>query len=184
MATTFSTEQLKIVRFCSEECDRQRSGELSVGWMVDAWDLAVASYERSQALTLEFIEFLGKLVEPKQNSGGFREIPIGVGNGIEWVEKAPWDSIPRRLDQLVSAYYEGRLGADDVALAARVNEVWGKYKYYKKAETAEDIFYFEYEEIHPFRDGNGRTGKILYNYLLGSLNDPQMPPNFWGISNP
>jgi fido (protein-threonine AMPylation protein) len=52
------------------------------------------------------------------------------------------------------------------------------------AVTKEDQFYYEYENIHPFRDGNGRTGKILYNYLLGTLDNPKMPPNFWGSSNP
>lgn len=37
----------------------------------------------------------------------------------------------------------------------------------------------EYEEIHPFRDGNGRTGNILYNWLLGTLPEPVFPPNLW-----
>lgn len=37
----------------------------------------------------------------------------------------------------------------------------------------------EYETIHPFRDGNGRTGNILYNWRLGTLLDPVMPPNLW-----
>src|SRR5258708_7244572 len=47
-----------------------------------------------------------------------------------------------------------------------------------------DIFYFEYETIHPFVDGNGRSGKILLNWRNGTLDDPIMPPNFWGGSNP
>jgi len=37
-------------------------------------------------------------------------------------------------------------------------------------------FYKEFELIHPFRDGNGRVGKIIYSWLLGRLHDPIFPP--------
>ncbi len=44
--------------------------------------------------------------------------------------------------------------------------------------------YREFQEIHPFRDGNGRVGKIVFNLLNGTLHDPQMPPNFFNCANP
>lgn len=47
--------------------------------------------------------------------------------------------------------------------------------------------YLEFEHIHPFWDGNGRTGKIILNWLNGTLLEPIFPPNDifgYPIANP
>jgi len=50
--------------------------------------------------------------------------------------------------------------------------------------SAQDIltpeeFYKEFELIHPFEDGNGRVGAILYNILNKSIDDPILPPDIF-----
>lgn len=173
----FTDAQLNIIKYCAEECKRQHSGEMSVYWMVNAWNTAMLwpfGEERDQTdpvdLDIPFISMLGSLVEPNVNAKGFRTVQVGVNTNTGFKEFIPYYNIERSLEYLLVAYYENRLfgGISD-----------GKLGRHMLAQSAEDQFYFDYEQIHPFRDGNGRSGKIIYNYLRGTLDNPILPPNFF-----
>lgn len=43
---------------------------------------------------------------------------------------------------------------------------------------APEAAYVEFEEIHPFGDGNGRVGKIIFNWLSKSMDNPAFPKSY------
>lgn len=164
---------MDILDFCTEECRRQGSGKESIPWMISAWELAQKRYFQwgIDGLIPDFIEAVGNLVEPVKNAKGFRKVPIFVGPD----EKLRYPFIPDALEALLGAWRDGTY--QQFALEKMERRGW------EDREPA-DLLYLEFEDIHPFVDGNGRTGKILLNYVLGILDNPRWPYNWWGTSNP
>lgn len=74
----------------------------------------------------------------------------------------------------------GKWIAPDAEDVPDLVEGWFQGLAYKKADDA----YKEFELIHPFVDGNGRTGKIIHNWHLGTLQDPVLVQDFFGRGVP
>lgn len=160
----FTDQQLNIVKFCSEEVRRQQDSPSAVSWMVEAWTYAYAARQNKKPLSVGLIQDIAAIVTPK-NMGGFRKVNVRVG----WSVKRDWEEVPKAMMDLVDAWNDGRIDGITHPIAGKVD--------------ATAHFYLLFEDIHPFRDGNGRTGKILYSYIRDELKKPELPPNFWGGEN-
>lgn len=53
-------------------------------------------------------------------------------------------------------------------------EWYNKYKDKSHPLVLITLFHHKFENIHPFSDGNGRTGRILVNYMLNLCNYPPL----------
>lgn len=134
---------LPVVQWAAEECDRQKSGELSVAHLCEAW--VYLSTCPSKFFDSELIITLGQLVEPVANARGYRTLPVHFTNG----HVVDASNIPHQINNLCE---------------------------YSNVLTPLD-WYIEFEKTHPFQDGNGRVGSLMYNFLLGTLNEPIAPPD-------
>lgn len=163
----FSDRQRNILAYCAEEVRRQQDTPVHVAYMVNAWDHAwVQSVGRGRPLSPGLIQEIGALVAPQANLDGFRRVGVRVGGDV----KMDWQTVPRAIETLCEAWNEGRIDGFTHSIAGEVGPA--------------ERFYFEFLQIHPFKDGNGRSAKVILAMITSTLDNPRWPSNFWNIGNP
>ena len=120
-----------------------RKGSQSNDEVVNSLKALEFTKETKNLFAIRNITKLHKILlahEPAKH--GIRKEPIIVGNS----ETLPFEKIPKALNELL-------------AWLKKMN-----HKMYPPELAFE--FYYRFERIHPFKDGNGRTGRLLMNEIL------------------
>lgn len=108
--------------------------------------------EMSSPLIIHINEIINRNIK---DTSGFRKIPVFI-HGADFVPCDAGD-VPRRMQELLYLYR-----TDQRSILERIAD-----------------FHIQFEHIHPFEDGNGRTGRVLINHELIRYNEtpiviPQM----------
>jgi len=175
-----------IEGFCHDEVVRQfhdtriqEDGGVRVEGMINAW-----RYAEGQAVhtpTIEDIQILGEYVEPDYNRRGeWRDVNVYIGDRMGVYPPFLFNV----MEKLVERAPHVKPGASKNSLPYQLQiESVAAGQFDDLVHTVDD-WYLAYEWVHPFRDGNGRTGKILHNWLNGTLDDPVLVRDYFGGGNP
>ncbi len=112
----------------------------------DAFDLIVALAAKDEPLTEKTIKDIHSLVlmNDAENRGIYRGVPVRI-IGAEHTPPQPY-LVPVQMERLISEYEQ--------------------LKQKKHIIEAVAEFHLRFEGIHPFIDGNGRTGRLILNLEL------------------
>jgi len=112
----------------------------------DAWRLVEDLVKESAPLTERMIFDIHHLVlmDRREDAGVYRRIPVYI-RGSQAELPQPWQ-VPIEMERLISDYHGEMQNLHPVERAA--------------------VFHLRFESVHPFIDGNGRTGRLLMNLEL------------------
>jgi len=101
-------------------------------------------------LSIELIKKIHKICfdGTKEFAGKFRDLSVVVMNSRGEIvhSGAPVSELNKLLNYLIEWYYKNKLKFKPLVLAG--------------------IIHNQFENIHPFQDGNGRVGRLLLNFIL------------------
>lgn len=133
---------------------RTPKGFARVAWMLNAWEYAIVQSTAADKPSLSNIRHLGYIIEPELNWNERRWRNGFVRIGEHIAPK------PTELSNLMLRWEE------------------------QLDDRTPDEAYIEFQQIHPFTDGNGRVGKIIHNWLSRTLCTPILIKDYFGGGNP
>lgn len=112
----------------------------------DAFEYVVSLTEQNAPLTERVIKDIHTLVlmNDSTNRGVYRSVPVAI-LGAAHTPPQPY-LVPVQMERLISEY-------EDMKRNVHIIE-------------AASLFHLRFESIHPFIDGNGRTGRLILNFEL------------------
>lgn len=112
----------------------------------DAFEYIIELTDSKTALSESIIKEIHSLVlmADRENKGVYRKVPVMI-MGTEHKPPQPY-LVPKLMEQLIIDYDELSQTADII--------------------QAVSLLHLKFESIHPFIDGNGRTGRLLLNFEL------------------
>lgn len=112
----------------------------------DAFEYIIELTDSKTALSERVIKEVHSLVlmSDRENRGVYRNVPVMI-LGSEHTPPQPY-LVPKQMESLVLDYNANLDSADIIEAASELH--------------------LKFESIHPFIDGNGRTGRLLLNFEL------------------
>lgn len=112
----------------------------------EAFDWVIEMVKSKVKISESFIKDIHSLVlmDKKEDAGVYRRVPVRI-NGASHTPPQPY-LIESSMEELIDSY--------------------SKIKKTKHIIEAVSLLHIIFEGIHPFIDGNGRTGRLLINYEL------------------
>lgn len=123
-----------------------------------AFDYICEQAAQKAELTVELVKRIHQCVlaaEPEA-AGKYRDVPVHIG-GTDAILASP-ESIPIAMEHLIFGYN---------------GEMQKQHITYRAA-----LFHLRFENIHPFIDGNGRTGRLILNFELMKYGLPPIDIKF------
>ncbi len=137
----------EVKELLEDEKKAENPDEKETKNVADAIDFIKSTKED---LSLELIKKLHKICfnGTKEFAGKFRDVNVVVMNSRKEIihSGTPVNDLHKELERLIEWYEKNKTKFKPLILAA--------------------IIHNQFENIHPFQDGNGRVGRLLLNFIL------------------